>query len=487
MTLPFSAYSGQVWAVINASFQYFIQQLELATNPGTLVPLAETVFTTAQYGLDAINARRIYIGLSNELTYLNQMIALPISISPTDYPYVINRIGSLNAAVSSLAAIIPSVSLTPVGPSLDQNDPPLDDPNSILWLIGFDFEVPPVGLDTVNLSSNAQAVVTAFYNLAGAIAALQGNQLNSLYDSALRMSETAQLAANTIGDYYSGSINITGTSPNDALTVWNQMLVLPAFLNDAFLLNSSPYTEEIQQDAVIRYLIITISYQLALFLLVMRKPVTTQINQAVLMVGDSLMDFANRNTGNFENWTEIATLNNLYPPYVGPTSVPGIAGWGTMLLLPTPGSASSAIGVTPSYANNYLGIDQYTGPINGSMPSWTGDYQTIAGYANFRWALGRRIQTTLGNLIYHSDYGCRIPPEVGNIQDANTVGQIAAFGKSAILNDPRVAQVLLAKAASLPNFAVAFEALVQPGGFGSTSISVNEVISPNTSPQEDAT
>ena len=189
------------------------------------------------------------------------------------------------------------------------------------------------------------------------------------------------------------------------------------------------------------------------------------------------MDVAARTTGNYEDWTTIAALNGLVPPYVGQNSAPGIAGWGTQLVLPTPGVQTSSTGAIPSYNDNFLGIDLYTGPINGSMPTWQGDFQTINGYNNLAWALGRRIQTTQGNLIYHPDYGSRIPPQVGQVQTNQTAGHIAAYGKSAILSDPRVASVPQATAQLQANGKVAFRANVQPSGFQAPGVSLNEVIS----------
>jgi len=76
---------------------------------------------------------------------------------------------------------------------------------------------------------------------------------------------------------------------------------------------------------------------------------------------------------------------------------------------------------------------------------WNGDIPLISGPTNLSSALARRIMTTLGTLIYHSSYGSRIPPEVGEIQDVSTANLITAFGESALLNDVRVQSVLSAE------------------------------------------
>ena len=127
---------------------------------------------------------------------------------------------------------------------------------------------------------------------------------------------------------------------------------------------------------------------------------------------------------------------------------------------------------------NFLGIDIYIGPINGPMPAWTGDFQTIAGYANLSWALGRRIQTTQGTLIYSPTYGSRIPPEVGAVQTAQTAGHVTAFGVSALQADPRVASVPNATTQIVSGGLVSFSANVQPNGFQNALVSVNAVLGP---------
>jgi hypothetical protein len=223
---------------------------------------------------------------------------------------------------------------------------------------------------------------------------------------------------------------------------------------------------------------LTIAAQIENFLLILRKPQTSQINLTTVLVGETLMDIAARTLGNFELWPQIAALNNLIPPYTGSVGGSGIAAWGSQIVLPNSNTAQSATGSEPSYLSNFLGVDMYVGPINGSMPPWAGDFQTIAGYANLAWAVGRRLQTTLGTLIYHSGYGSRIPPEVGNIQTNQTAARITAFGKSAILSDPRVQSVIQASSALLPLGEIAFQAKIQPAGFGTNPVLVNETISP---------
>lgn len=474
--MPFVGYPGAVWSVVYASFGYFITSLNNASSPGAVVPLAQTVYATCANALEALNINRVSQAWAAEYALLLEVEAAPISPPANIAVLVQNRVGALGDGLVNIQTLVPTITYHNIATLLNQNLPPISDVNYLSWLGNFSFETTPDGLTSDTFINTTETVSGAFSTIAGLIQTLETPALNSLYDVCIRFADTANVISNFLLGITSGPISLSLGSQY----IWNQMATLPALLLDAFLITSVPYNIQVQQDMVIRYVILTIQQQLAQFLLIMRQPTTTTINQAQLLVGNSLMDVAAANTGNFENWANIATANGLLPPYTGPNTIlaSGIAGWGSELVLPNPGTSSAAIGTVPSYEINFLGVDLYTGPINGSMPVWNGDYQTIFGYPNLRWALGRRLQTTLGDLIYHSNYGSRIPPEVGRVQDNSTVGHIAAFGQAALQQDPRIARVLSAIAQSLPAFAVQFTGAVQPGGFGATPLELNEVISP---------
>ena len=226
---------------------------------------------------------------------------------------------------------------------------------------------------------------------------------------------------------------------------------------------------------MIRCALRSISTALALFLLSLRRPQQTTLQLATLMSGDTLLDFAARNTGNFEDWQTVAQINNLTPPYPGPTN---LADAGHQLIVPQTGAAVIPGAPLPTYSANVLGIDVDFGPINGTMPTWTGDYNLIAGFPNFARAIGRRLQTPLGSLIYHSTFGCRIPAEIGAIQGITEAARLAAFGTSALLADPRTGEVRSASASVSGQSVGTFTGVVLPIGPNATPILVNETINP---------
>lgn len=475
MAQLFTGYSGQIWSVAYGAMAAF--SLSLASSGVTLAnqaQSAEALFQTLRNGIDAINAQATVLAWQLEAVNLQSAQALPIPISPTDTAYIENRTNAYINAAQALAAIIPTPVIASYADTIAVGKVAIPDMGLLEFYQNFTFEVAPPGLDATTVYADAAAVSTAFNNLTTAIATFQGTFTTQSLDTAIRERNVASLIALNLNAFTSGPISATANN----LGLWNQTVAVPSMNRISNAETCAPFSQVNQQSACIRNAMLMAMQQVAVLLLALRQPQSGQINFTTLRNNETLMDVAARATGNFENWVQIATLNGLQPPYVGPQTLSGVAGWGSKLLLPSTGTASSTTGMIPDYNINFLGVDLYFGPINGLMPPWTGDFQTISGVNNLRMALGRRVQTTLGALIYHGDYGSRIPPEVGNVQAQDTAAHIASYGKSALLKDGRVQTVASATATLIPNSKISFQASVLPGGFNTTPLSVNEVISP---------
>jgi phage baseplate assembly protein W len=178
------------------------------------------------------------------------------------------------------------------------------------------------------------------------------------------------------------------------------------------------------------------------------------------------MSIAARQLGDYSKWQQIANINGLLPPYFAAVPTPNMVSPGQQLYLPTDGIPANVVPAqgAASYEISFLGYDIFYGALNQDMAPWTGDFVTISGYSNLAFSLGRRLQTPLGNLIYHMDFGSRIPPEVGNILTQDTVGHIGAFAVSAVLSDPRVQQVVSVNAQALTNQGVSVSLVALPKG-----------------------
>lgn len=470
---PFYGYVGFVWAVAYGAYLYLGEFI--TTNPAAdqIYQVANLVYTILNNSCNAINANLISNAWTSELVNLQAIEALPLSVPSSVTAALTNRTTAISNAIIGLNSIIPSATVTTVPILLNQNISTIATCDLLSFFNNFDYETPPTGTTNSNLIAAAQTLASDFNTLALAISGYQGTQ-TTLYDTAYRLYVTAQMTADILSSFTSGALSTSLSSTSN----WNQLVTVPALVSDAYMIATPPYTVAAQQEEIIRYLLLTLSLQLAWYLLILRQPGSGNINLATVMQGQSLMDVAAQNLGNFEEWTNIASINNLYPPYVGTTASPGIVAWGNQVVLPSGDATQAPIGTIPNYATNFLGVDLYLGQINGDMPPWSGDFQTISGYNNLNISLGRRLQTTIGSLIYHSTYGSRIPPQVGVPQTSATAGLITTFGNSAILSDPRVASIIKSATQILPNFALLYQASVAPAGLGSTPISVNEVLNP---------
>lgn len=78
--------------------------------------------------------------------------------------------------------------------------------------------------------------------------------------------------------------------------------------------------------------------------------------------------------------------------------------------------------------------------------------------------------------MYHPEYGCSIPNEIGAIQSTDEAAKINAYGLAAIKGDPRTGTVSNATTVVAPGFQAHFSASVSPIGPGATSVNINEII-----------
>lgn len=479
---PIFGYTGQVWSAAYQAMQYLQMQLASTTNPASTESAAQATLQTLRNALAALTAQNYATAWQQEALLLGQVRALPITIGAAPLAALTARSQTYLLASLSLQSRVPQPPFGNAASVLPTGKPTIADPDLLGFYRSFALEVPPTLVDPTTLISVAQGVADDFGQVASDVQTDQGLFLTQAYDTALRVQATQQSIVNLLKKITSSGFSAAafissgygGASPTQVL--WNQLAVLPQLVMDAAFLSSTPYNLATQQNMVVRNAMLTIAQQLALFLLVLRQPTVSQVNLAAVQQGDNLMDVAARSLGDFEQWSEIAAINSLDPPYTAAQASSGVAAYGSQILLPTAGSSVSPVGAPPNYFTNFLGVDLLLGPLGQAMLPWQGDFQTISGYNNLSLSLGRRVQTALGSLIYHTNYGSLLPPEVGNVEVSYEADKIAAFGTSALLSDPRVAQVISSTATILDNGQISFVAVVQPAGFGSQPIPVNVVV-----------
>lgn len=471
---PFVGYPGSVWATCWQSMAWMNAALASGTSNAYLIEgPAVATFETLLNGLYSLDAWQASVALGVEQQNLAAVQALPLSLDPTTESYLNARVAAVAAAASGLASLPTTADPFYVQNTLSAGSPAIADPGAIEWCMQFVAETPPAGLVPAGLPSSALAAAQAWLTVTQAIGVLQGSSPTAAYDTAARQYRcSVSIASGIVGDVQSGPFAETPAS-----VLWNGAVALPTLLLDAATLASSPSSLQSQQVGVIRNALWTQAQQLALLLLALRNSNVSQPTTATLRNGESLMDLAARTGGDFEAWTAIAAINGLSPPYPGPTNQ-SVALSGVSLLLSGNGLPPSGA-TAPTYDANVLGTDWDFGPVNGAQPTWLGDIPLITGLRNFARAIGRRLQTPLGTLIYDVQYGSRIPPEVGAVQSATEASRLLQYGKSAIAADPRTGAILGASGSVQPRFQANFSALVQPIGPGAQAVEVNETIGAN--------
>lgn len=473
----FIGYSGLIWRTIyNAVADYMnnsISPAALARDPALALSISQTMLRSIYNAVDAINAFDYGVAwqaMDQVFLYVNTLPLAGLDV-PTA-TFFVNRTVGYNAAYPALQAIVPQGPFDTPANTLEKGIPIIPDVNLLEFYQGFAYETQPAGLTNVNFAAQAQACADAMQNITNALIVFQGLYPTQAVSLMQQQTSIAQVVASTIAGLQSGTV-----ASNIGVTqAWNQIVALPSFTMTGSTLSTAPYSKSAQQSAVIRYALLNLAKQICVFLLSLQRPSTQQISTAIIRIGDTLMDIAARELGNFDRWIEIATLNNLQPPWIGPLTTETIAGWGTKLIMPGPGTTAAAGGQKISYSQDFLGTDLYIGPINGSMPAWNGDFQTITGINNLSWALGRRLQTAMGTLIYHRTYGSRIPAEIGQVQDSQTASHIKAYGTSALMSDPRVQAVLSATIGIPAHNQISFQGVVKPIGDQTARANANEVI-----------
>lgn len=468
---PFAGYPGAVWSTCYQSLSWLNGLLASgAAAAASVANPAYVVFETLRNGSASIEAWQNGAALSVEAENMAYVEAQPITLDPTTTSYFTTRITAISLAASGIAALPSVANPFAAVASLQNGQPAIAYPGYLEWCQGFTGETAPAALATQTLPVVAQTAATAWLTVTNAVGVAQGMAPTQAYDTAARQYRCSQVVASLLAQITDATFAVGATSQ-----AWNGVVALPSILLDGSALSTSPAQLQAQQAMVIRYVLDRTAGAIAQFLFSLRTSVANAPITAILSNNDTLIDLAARETGNFENWTTIAAINGLTPPYPGPTNQ-AVAQSGRQLYMPGSNITLSAGGTPPSYPDSALGTDYWFGPINGVQPAWNGDIALITGLLNFAAALGRRIQTPIGSLAYHHEYGSRIPSEVGAVQSIDEAKRLAAFGKAALAADKRTGRILSAVATVQPGTLATFAGVVNPIGPGTNPVQFQTTI-----------
>lgn len=167
---------------------------------------------------------------------------------------------------------------------------------------------------------------------------------------------------------------------------------------------------------------------------------------ASVQAGDSLRTIALRELGDALRWGELATINQLRPPYIiasvdSADRQRATLLWGDQIAVPL-----GAIAATVQLPVDVLGVD-VTLPQGRLTAAAAGDWATCSGDANLRQALAHRLKTPTGDLLAHPAYGCDTDRLLGlRHRPVLQVLMIRAI-RLAIAQEPRIARAEVVKTA----------------------------------------
>ena len=465
---PYGTLVNQIYQQSYASIVWLGTVIQnTSASPASLASQAALVLETLLNGVETIGGLSIQTGVNYDLPTMQQVASLPINATAQAAFALNNRITGLGNLQIYLKTALPTsvtgVAATLLGAGL----PAIPDINLIAGFGTWTGEPIPSGYAPGNLTEYAILNQGYWASIVSGTALYYGNYPQPTLDAAVRAAQGA-LSTSTILSQL--AISDALQSVISPAQVWNTCYALPATIQAARLVSPSLNLDNDQISMATRYFMITMAEQIAGFVVLARGLASSSSGASgsavIAQSGQGLMDIAAQNLGSFESWNQLA--GGIPAPW-GAGAIPA----GTTIQL-----ASGSVGLTQA---QMLGTDLDFGSQNQPIPSWAGDFQINLGVSNFRASLGRRLATTLGNLLFHPEYGSRIPPEIGQILTVGGQALITAYGRAAILADPRVQTILSATTTTLagqPN-AVQFLSNVQPIGPGLQAVNVNEVLTPS--------
>lgn len=159
---------------------------------------------------------------------------------------------------------------------------------------------------------------------------------------------------------------------------------------------------------------------------------------------ETIQQFAFRVLGDAARWVEIATLNDLAPPYISSPDNRSrrVAGYGDTVIIP--GDPADLVEPTKTSTDDVFKVDVELN--RKRLQAVNGDFTAVAGRANIKQALSHRIVTDEGELIFHPAYGCRIHRLKGARNDParNLLG--SKYVESALRSEARISDVVRSEA-----------------------------------------
>lgn len=153
---------------------------------------------------------------------------------------------------------------------------------------------------------------------------------------------------------------------------------------------------------------------------------------------DTLQSIAARELGDARQWSTLAWLNDLIPPYLTRDASqvrPGVLLTGSTIRVPS-ASAEVDAGVFP---DEVFQADCHLH--NGAFQFSAGDFAIVSGRANLHQALSNLIATSRGELIFHAEYGANLQSLIGALNGPVREMVAADYVSEALREETRVQRV----------------------------------------------
>jgi len=144
-----------------------------------------------------------------------------------------------------------------------------------------------------------------------------------------------------------------------------------------------------------------------------------------------------RETGDANNWTLIADINGLRPPYFTSESAltgDGVVLYGASIIVPAATQMATSTDPNRLFEADLLLTD-------GLLSFDDNDLSTVSGVANLTQSLRHALDTRSSEIIRHPEYGCRVYELLGvkGIDVSSALGR--EFVSGTLLRDERVERV----------------------------------------------
>lgn len=177
---------------------------------------------------------------------------------------------------------------------------------------------------------------------------------------------------------------------------------------------------------------------------------------------DTLQTIAWRELGDAARWAELASLNDLLPPYLTGDAALAASSGGRVILY---GSKVRVFASTDEADADAEPDEVYGADValdaQGFLRASAGDLATVTGLSNLAAALTRRIITEHGELLFHASYGSRVRDALGRKNTPARAALAARSARLALVQDSRVHSVGEVRA-NVTGDALALDIKVQP-------------------------